>query len=93
MKKVKAEVEKVQTEMSAVNKANKRALAENDQLRAQLSTLQQASTQLAAGTMEIESLRTEVNDLTSALKSARYAEKNAQRELAEKTTEAPAAIT
>jgi chromosome segregation ATPase len=87
MKKVKAEVEKVQTELSSVNKVNKRCQGENEQLRAQLGALQQASTQLAAGNLEIENLRSEVSELTSALKSARLSDKNAQRELADKTIE------
>lgn len=84
---MKAQVEKVQSEMSAVNKVNKRCQAENETFRAQLSALQHASTQLAQGQQEIESLRSEVSELTSALKSARLSDRTAQRDLADKVLE------
>ena len=87
MKKVKAEVERVQKEVSALNKTNKRAQAENEQLRTQLVTVSQASAQLAQQTEEIESLRSELQEVSTALKTSRHLEKTATKELGERTLE------
>ena len=77
----------MQKEVSALNKTNKRAQAENEQLRTQLVTVSQASAQLAQQTEEIESLRSELQEVSTALKTSRHLEKTANKELGERTLE------
>jgi len=81
MKKVKTEGEKIQKSLENINKANKRIQAENATLQGRLNTLSTASQQLEQGSQEIALLRTELDDVTIALKSAKHNEKVAIKEL------------
>eukprot|EP01032_Pedospumella_encystans_P019774 gene19774-22480_t len=81
MKKVKAEAEKVHKNLETMSTANKRLLAENGTLQSRLNTLGSAAQQLEQGSQEIADLRAEVDELSVALKTARFNEKHAVKEL------------
>jgi chromosome segregation ATPase len=84
MKRLKSEGEKLQEEMTKTQKTYKKVQAETETMRIQLHLLTKTSKAQEMNNQEVQHLRAEVNEATTALKALKLSEKAATRELADR---------